>query len=495
MKKQNFAENTYLIAIILVLFTLISRVLILEKYFFGYDSVNYAFGVIDFSLHATRPHLPGSILFVKSIELLNIIFGNIHQSFLILLNIFSSIATLLSYLIFLKYFETKKAILLTLFLIFNPLLWFYGAVTEIYVFDWFFASLILFVSFRKNSIYILPLIFAFFSGFRPSSGVLLLPFYFYLFWNQKVINWGKLVGYFCLAIIIFFAWFFPLIYSAGGIHEYIALFSTNNPMESISLAKNIFRLSSIMLYFLVPFLMILIFHKRTNYQQNKTEIIKILFMILPPVLFFIFLHYSKGYALLIVTPLVLLLGIFIKKKYTLVIIFATIFEIILFLFLPTSETSLESKLKPSIRKSGITQIWLDRTFSDYSLTLSEINLRDESINNLISAINSSEVNRIFLGPTLSHFGRALQNYFPQKEILSINFKNYKSFVQFKNMEVNQISIDKIDKNNILIVRKDFYNSYLQNFDMVFSDSNLIILVQNKELLSTFEHVIDSLFVR
>jgi len=63
------------------------------------------------------------------------------------------------------------------------------------------------------------------------------------------------------------------------------------------------------------------------------------------------------------------------------------------------------------------------------------------------------------------------------------------------MEVNQISIDKIDKNNILIVRKDFYNSYLQNFDMVFSDSNLIILVQNKELLSTFEHVIDSLFVR
>lgn len=494
MKKLNLSEKNYIIPLFLVLITLISRIFVAEKYFFGYDSINYALGVIDFSLKATRPHLPGSFLFVKSIEAINVIVGNIHQSFLILLNIFSVLSVWLTYFVFLKIFTPQKAIYLIVFLIFNPMVWFYGSVTEIYVFDWFFASLILFISFQKRAIYILPIVFGIFSGFRPSSAALLLPLYFYLLWNEKLINWSKLFVFVSLALVFCLSWFLPLINSVGGIKEYFLLFSTNNPMESISFAQNIFRLSSIMFYFIVPF-SFLLFAKRGNQLIDIAEIIKIMFLIIPSVLFFVFSHYSKGYALIIISPIVIFVGILLRENYRLPLTIAILAEIGIFLFLPTNETSLESKINPKVRKSGITQIWFDRTFSDYSLTFSEISLRDKSLNNLIDLIKSTKSDRIFLDPTISHFGRPLQFYFPQIEILSVDFKKSKRYIQFRNKEVNQIFIENYSKNDVLIVRKDFYDNYLSNFKPEITEDNLIVLSKTDNLHSAFESIVDSLFVR
>jgi len=495
MKGINLKGKSFLIAIFFISLTLISRILVSEKLFFGYDSINYALGVIDFSLNATRPHLPGSILFVKSIEFINYFIKDIHQSFLILIYIFSSGAVLLSYLIFLKYFDYKKSFWLTLFLLFNPMVWFYGAVTEIYVFDYFFASLVFFTSQKKNSIYFLPIIYAIFSGFRPSSAVLLSPFFIYLVWIEKEIKWSIFVSQFSLSVVIFLAWFIPLINNAGGLFEYFRLFSTNNPMESISFAQNLFRLSSLMFFLITPFIFILPLVKKANYKVWENEIFKILFLIVPAILFFILSHYSKGYALLIAMPLVLVVGLLVNNNYKSSIMLAVFWEISLFIFIPARETTLNSKLKPSVRKSGIAQIWIDRTFSDYSLTFNEISLRDKLLNSMIGLVEKTNYSRIFLDPTISQFGRALQFYFPNKEVLSVDFKKSKNYILFRNNEVRQVLLDKMNDKDIFIVRKDFYDNYLQNFEKNFAKNNLIVLSQSSYLHSTFENIVDSLFVR
>ena len=495
MKGINLKGKSFLIAIFFISLTLISRILVSEKLFFGYDSINYALGVIDFSLNSTRPHLPGSILFIKAIETINYFVKDIHQSFLSLLYIFSTGAVLLSYLIFLKYFDSKKSFWLTLFLLFNPMVWFYGAVTEIYVFDYFFASLVFFTSQKKNSIYFLPIIYAIFSGFRPSSAVLLTPFFIYLVWIEKEIKWSKFVSHFSLSVVIFLAWFIPLINNAGGLFEYFRLFSTNNPMESISFAQNLFRLSSLMLFFITPFIFILPLVKKANYKVWENEIFKILFLIVPAILFFILSHYSKGYALLIAMPLVLVVGLLVNNSYKFSIILAIFLEVTIFILVPAKETTLNSKLKPSVRQSGITQIWIDRTFSDYSLTFNEISLRDISINKLIELVEKTNGSRIFLGPTISQFGRALQFYFPNKEILVVDFNKAKRYIQFKNKEVSKILVEKVREKDVLIVRKDFYDNYLQNFKIDFANSNFIVLTESNYLNSTFENIVDSLFLR
>jgi len=495
MREYFLTKRCFYFPLLLVLLTLFTRVIISEKYFFGYDSVNYALAVKDYSLSATRPHLPGSILFVETIKLINLLINDIHKSFLLSLNIFSMLAAIFSYKTFLKYFDKYKSFLLTLIIIFNPMVWYYGAVTEIYTFDWFFSSLIFYLSFRKDAIFYLPIIFAIGTGFRPSSGVLLIPFYFYLLWKEKQILWGKLFVFFFAAVVLFLLWFIPLINDVGGLSEYIELFSVNNPTEQISLLQNLFRISSLVIYLLMPFFLFFFFIKKKNILINKTEIKKILIFIFPAILFFLFFHYSKGYALLIITPFITLIGFLIVKKSFPLLMLLIIFEIVLFLFIPSRETSLESKIKPSIRNSGIAQIWLDRTLSDYSLTYSSIQKKSELLSNLIDVINYKGSGRLFLGPTLSYLGRALQIQFPEKEFMSIDFRNSKKYISFSNLVVKRKNIEKINDEDLLIIRDDFYNKYLQKNNINYKRKNIYTLILNDKLFNSFQRLSDSLFVR
>lgn len=498
MRKENLLISPIVLLSILILITIFSRVCFFEDYFYGYDSVNYALGVIDYSLENTRPHLPGSILFVNSLKGINYFTNNIHLSFLILVNIFSVLATLFSFLSFNRFiYDMKISTLLTLLLIFNPMVWFYSSVTEIYVFDWFFSALILYLSRNKNSIYWLPFVFAIGAGFRPSSGVFLLPFYFYLVFKCEDVDWKKLLNYWSVSIIIFLGWLIPLISTVGGIKEYFFLFNLNNPMEQISFLQNIFRLSSYSIYILLPFIILYIFgsKSKTN-KEMKLLVIKILIFILPALFYFIFFHYSKGYALLIVTPVVLLVGIQLGNRNNVKIIkMVIILEVLIFILLPAKHVSIESKLKPSVRESAIWEIGLDRTFSDYSLTMNGINARDSQIYNIKRIFESCNDSIINLGPLLSNLGRPLQFEFPNKIFFSISFKDINEYILFNKLGVKTVLLDKANKNSLLLLRYDLYEKYFFQYKIHIKFENLVSLKLNDNLFNNFQNISNSLFVR
>lgn len=490
--KYRANKSTYLFVLLFLI--IFSRIIVSEKYFYGYDSVNYALAVENFSLAETHPHLPGSILFVKSIAVFTFLTNDVHLSFLLLIQLFSILATIFSYEIFLRYFNIIESFLLTLFLIFNPMVWFYGAVTEIYVFDWFFVSLVLHLSYKKSAIYLLPLVYALGSGFRPSSGVLLLPFYFYLLWNEKKTNWKYLSLSILFAFSLFFGWFIPLTENVGGISNYFELFSKNNPVEKISFAQNIFRLSSIAFYLLLPFVTLL-FIKWRNLQIEWVKFQKLLFLIVPAVLFFILFHYSKGYALVIITPLVLLFGILIKKKLNNAIQIAVVLEIAIFLFLPSKITSLDSKIKPERREGSIAKIWIDRTLSDYSLTSSQIVKRDAELHNLINFVEATKKSKIILGPLLSHMGRALQIYYPNKNIFAVNFRDGNKFIHYFENKVNLRKVLPDSKNGIILLKKEVYRKYFNNLTIEYKLNELIGVKLSDKVFKFYEGILYSQFVR
>lgn len=488
--------------LILVLLTIISRFIFFESFYYGYDSVNYALASTDFSLINTRPHLPGSIFFVEALSAFNLITNDSHLSFEFLNILFSVLAVIFTYLSFNKLFKNNLTLALTIFLLFNPMVWFYSCVTEVYVFDWFLGSILLFSVLNKNGVYYIPIILSIGMGFRQSSGVLLAPIFFYLIYIQKDINWKKIVISLFFSILIIIIWLYPIISNAGGIKEYIELYTINNPMERISIFQNIYRLSSLILYFIIPPLLYLLLIKSNRNKSffrkalKDSVILKLLVVIIPPILFFIFSHYSKGYILLIATPSFALLGMLTKNIKNNKSIYAfTLLEILLFVFLPTLNTALETKVKPEHRNYSYLDTWINRTFSEYHLGFQNILRRDNQIASFNNLINARNKETYFLSPMFSGIGRALQIEYPNIQFRSIDIHSSKKFILFENIDVSIIDREIKDPEYFLFESEELYSLYFSNTKVVKYQNGIYLLSLTKKEFIQYLDFCDTLFTR
>jgi len=479
-------KNDILIAIAISSFAVFLRLIFAEHYFLGYDPVNFAMGSISFSLAETRPHLPGYFLFVKSIKFISLLVNNIHTASLLLNFILTFAAVFFSYLSLCNIFNIKISIILILIIIFNPMIWYYGCVTEIYTFDWFFSALVIFVYFKKNGLYFLFPVLALGTGFRQSSGVLLLPFGLYLLYKQikkQDINYKYLAYSILSAIVIFAAWFFPMVSNDGGFSGYIAMYSENNPVEKISLIQNWFRMSSLLVYFIVPYILIIIIYivNINNIKILKDNKFKLFVSItLFPILFFVFGHYSKGYLLLIAFPLIAIIGILIEKGIIKnnVIAITILIEITMFIFIPYHQTNIESLIKPQMRKESIPKLWLDRTFSNYALTRARINFESKKVDKLIQLINKTNSDTVFIDPTLSYYERILQYYFPKKKLFTIYLHDDNALILFSGLDVNSIKKKGFNIKNILVLtRLDFLKKFMnyKSYNIVYESSGFVLI--------------------
>ena len=78
---------------------------------------------------------------------------------MVFLNILYSAAAMgLLFLLLTRWFDTKFSILITLLTMTNPMVWYYGCVTEIYAFDLFFGNSLALPGLSPAGIYFTPLI-------------------------------------------------------------------------------------------------------------------------------------------------------------------------------------------------------------------------------------------------------------------------------------------------------------------------------------------------
>jgi hypothetical protein len=156
---------------------------------------------------------------------------------------------------------------------------------------------------------------------------------------------------------------------------------------------------------------------------------------------------------------------------------------------------MQSKIKPELREVSLGQIWLDRTISDYSLTSEQITNRDNEMVDLINSVRDSKKTKVILGPLLSQMGRALQIYYPEKNIYAVNFRSGNEFIKFNR---NKVGFEKINSNweNVsIILNKKVYHKYFSNCKVENSFGDLITIKFNSKNCNSLENIIKSQFVR
>lgn len=479
---MNEAQKKILIAALIFLVTMVSRLIFFEQHFggFSYDSGSFTLAVQDYDLTDWRPHLPGYYLYVQTLKLFQALTSDIHLAMKWVLVLFSSLAMGLLYSALRRRFANDLAVLMVGITLTNPLVWYYGCVSEIYAFDLFFSAALFGLCYSPTGIYFTPFFLGFFSGFRPSSAVLLFPLYIFL-WYRHVRysqpSTRKMVIAHLAGVIGLLLWFIPMVETVGGLSNYISLYRTHNPVHEISLLQNWYRMSSYSVYILFPFFIlgfIWLADKLRRWQAqfpSKTEypcdVIRMLWWwLVPSLLFFGLFHYAKGYYLLIAFP-IFGLTVFIfrnmvfARRWVLTVIIAI--QTLFFVAMPYSEPDLQTWFSAQRRQMNLLQVWWERTGSVFLMAQSQIRALDETGREFEDALSPSrnESEFIFLDPTFPISARAMQAKYAHLQLTQFAYRRNGYYQLYSGLsDQSRQGFKDMLANALIVSRRDFVEGYL-----------------------------------
>jgi hypothetical protein len=339
-------------SILLALFIIVSRVYFSFPFLYSWDSVQFALSIKEFDVIKHQPHPPGYILYSALLRVVNPFVHDPNKT-MIGINIVSSL--LASLFIGLLVYELipsaapNKRILLasaaaTLYAT-NPINWFYGSLAEIYPLEGCLVAVALYlfvISLRRPSIVPGMAIFlGVAGGIRLTTEFFLLPAYIYILLRAD--KKTKLISLICF-FISNLIWFVPLIYLSHGLNSYFHAVSNQFGREPSRTAGFHFDVSIDILTALVQTITIPIFlfaiHGIKKVRLNPQLYVLILAMI-PALLVFIFLHYTKRGYLFILLPTIIAFAIYLlqssiqNSKWLIVVLSLSVFaNITIFLISP-----------------------------------------------------------------------------------------------------------------------------------------------------------------
>ncbi len=463
-----------------------------EGAFFSFDSGSFALAAIDYSIEESRPHLPGYFLYAKLCAIIYSVGFSNQFSVLILAVLFSTIGSVVAYLVFRHFSNSQNAFILTNFLIFNPLFWFYGSIPEIYTFDLVFSFILIWLGINKNYYFILPIL-ALAAGFRQSSPVLLLPLAFwfiYLGYKNNELNIRNLLISFFISIIVFIAWLLPMVYSAGGIQSYLALFEVENPLpESFQLfslkgiAVNVLLLSIHGIYGILPTVIVMILAGFKKIESNLLYML--LSWIMPSLLFFIFFHYAKAYILLISGGVFLYLALNVNSKKLLLIKVLTIAQIIIYFLIPYEYPNAGVQYKKLRGDAPFYDANLQRMKSYYLVSYSHIKSLNKFYSELNSGINEIESNngssRFYIDRSVVIPVRCLQAKHIQTSFISPYSFVGDSYFLYNSLKMTLMQDLKEElKNSVIIAEKNFFREFLSDYSNVILDGEYFVFFESRQ---------------
>jgi hypothetical protein len=229
--KPSFKQNL-LIPLILGLLVIITRVPFMSKALYEWDSVNYAMAFEKYNILQQQPHPPGYILYVALGKAVNYIFNDPNTSMIVLSITFSIFTVVLVYFMVRDIFSKNVAITAAILMIFNPLIWFYGEIASIYIFEAFFGVLIAYSSYKllkgnEKFIYISAFVLGLAGGFRIDIVEFMFPLWIFCVWYARP-SYTKIIKGLFVFIMSISSWLVPTILLTGGYKEYFALLKTTS---------------------------------------------------------------------------------------------------------------------------------------------------------------------------------------------------------------------------------------------------------------------------
>ena len=238
----NSKKVDLLLSAIFAALILITRIPFVSKYLYEWDSVNYALGFEKFDIMHHQPHPPGYIFYVGLGRAINMFFNDPNTTMIFISILFSILTVILIYFLVKQMFSRQMAIIASLLLIFNPLLWYYGEISTIYPSEAFLATIIAYLSyqvFRGNEKFFYPSIITLglAGGVRPDIIAYMFPLWlFCAFYNRRDSN--RLLKAIIVLIPSVLVWFVPTVIFSGGYEQYF--------QAMVILSKKAFHISSIL---------------------------------------------------------------------------------------------------------------------------------------------------------------------------------------------------------------------------------------------------------
>lgn len=314
---------------ILCFFIISTRLHYKFPFLYSWDSVQFALSIEHFDVIKHQPHPPGYIFYSFGLKFLDS-FINDPNFTMIYVNIAATIIG--SIFLFLLVFELTSDSDLKIRLILssaaaaiyatNPIVWFYGCVSEIYAVEACLVSVLcylLLISFRRPEL--LPLtsiVFGLAGGIRLTTEAFLFPVYLFVIFRAS--KRTILLSILCI-VISNLLWFVPIVVLTGGITTYTRAVLSQGLRESSVTAgfklRPFLEITAALLQIItVPLLLLLLI--RIKSIRIKLQEIFLLIAILPALLFFVFIHFPKhGYLLAIIpTFIALTISLLRRQQYS-----------------------------------------------------------------------------------------------------------------------------------------------------------------------------------
>jgi hypothetical protein len=205
---------------LLLLFVVASRLLCSEHYLLGYDPGNYWLAVDHYSIEAERPHPPGYPAYIGMVRAMESLTGDRHQAMLLLQILFSVGAVAGIYHLSKRWIGPGGGLVAALLLASNPTFWLYGSTSENYSFDALFGLAVIYalVAVRKRGWILAGFVVGFGAGVRPASIVLMLPVIIYLLgsrYRRDDLSAADF-GFLCTGVLVGLACWLPAVVAAEG---------------------------------------------------------------------------------------------------------------------------------------------------------------------------------------------------------------------------------------------------------------------------------------
>ncbi len=311
--------------ILLVAFIISSRVHFSFPFLYSWDSVQFALSIKEFDVIKHQPHPPGYILYSALLRIVNPLVNDPNRTMIGINIVCSLIACLfLALLVFELLPNLSRNVRLFLacgaaaLYATNPIHWFYGSLAEIYALEGCMVAvavyLLLIAIRRPLLIPWLGIVLGIVGGIRLTTEVFLLPAYIYVFLranrNQKIIS------LICI-LVSNLVWFVPLIYLSHGLKSYLhAVFNQLGREPERTAGLHLVVLSDIFTALIqtitIPILLFSLRGMKKFKLDQRLDVV--ILSIIPALLFFVFMHYTKRGYLLVIIPTVIAFSMYLLQN-------------------------------------------------------------------------------------------------------------------------------------------------------------------------------------
>lgn len=402
-----------------------------EQLLSGHDSANFVLMLrYGFDVAASRPHAPGYPGFYVLWYAMRAMTGLSEHSVILAGNlVFTVISIWLGYWATLRMFDTRTAILTALLIATNPLTLYYSSVSEVYAYDAAFSAFVVVLLLAPPRRYeiVLYFIYGLLGGFRLSSVMLTVPVVglVLLFRALREHAWkpfGLKMGMITLGTL---CWLVPFAMQLGGFNQWLVVLRGAGAFAG-SFAQNIGIFLPSAVWMLNVCSILIIVHWRQIWhvlRDNRPHYRILAWLTIVPLLFFVFFCYSKGYALLYVVPLMMLLARLIlrSKNSTVITCCAVAANLAIVFAVPFIPPSIRSALNHEHRTS--TERWESaalRGTSFFAPTLAHLRASDENMHaalDLLRALPDQAFVAVDNAAALYAYPRALQAVYPHLQFI------------------------------------------------------------------------------